>query len=253
VLVTDGPGKALLVDELGLPFTHVSTELDRLGEAHPDLWALGKLVAYSLQDEPFVHIDADVFMWRPLPIRMLGAPVLAQNPERWSAAEPWCSPATIEDAFARHDHILPAEWEWARSHWGPLMFQANCGILGGHNIEFLRYYAGLALDLVLNPRYADAWEAITGRAEMNVILEQFLLSACLEYHRSAPQSPFRGIYARYLFPSREASFDSTYSTRAGYTHLLGDTKSNDQVGRRLEARMEREDEEFYWRCVRITT
>lgn len=252
VLVTDSFGKALLLDALELPFTHVSTELDRLDGADPGLWALGKLVAYSLQDEPFVHVDTDVFMWRPLPVRLQGAPVLAQNPERWSAADPRCSLRVIEDAFARHDFVLPAEWEWARSHWGMLMHQANCGIIGGQNVEFLRYYAGLALDLVLNPRHAPAWEAIPGLAEMNVIIEQFLLSACLEFHRSAPDSPFRGIYARYLFPSSEAAFNSTYANRAGYTHLLGDTKSSDRVARRLEQRMEREHEEFYLRCVALS-
>ncbi len=30
VLITDTPGKRLLIDQLGLSFTHVSTELDRL-------------------------------------------------------------------------------------------------------------------------------------------------------------------------------------------------------------------------------
>src|ERR1700683_567762 len=106
------------------------------------------------------------------------------------------------------------------------MYQANCGIIGVRRVVFLRYCAGVSLDLVLNPRYAAVWAAIPGLAEMNVIIEQFLLSACLEFHRSAPDSPFRGIHARYLFPSSEAAFNSAYAHRAGYTHLLGDTKSN---------------------------
>src|SRR5262245_28715199 len=59
VLITDRPGKALLVDRLGLPFVQVSTELDRLEHEDPGWWSLGKLVAYGMQDRPFVHIDSD--------------------------------------------------------------------------------------------------------------------------------------------------------------------------------------------------
>ena len=70
VLITDTPGKTLLINQLGLSFTHVSTELDRLQDEYPGLWALGKLVTYSLQDKPFVHLDTDVFLWRPLPGRI---------------------------------------------------------------------------------------------------------------------------------------------------------------------------------------
>ena len=38
----------MLVDELGLQFDQVSTELDSLSNIDPGWWALGKLVAYSL-------------------------------------------------------------------------------------------------------------------------------------------------------------------------------------------------------------
>jgi hypothetical protein len=67
VLITDRPGKELLVDQLGLPFVYVSTELDRLTDVDPGWWALGKLVAYSIQDQPFIHIDSDAFLWKALP------------------------------------------------------------------------------------------------------------------------------------------------------------------------------------------
>jgi len=144
VLVTDGPGRALLVDKLGLPFTHVSTELDRLRDADPRLWALSKLVAYSLQDKPFVHLDSDVFLWRPLPARVTSAPVLAQHPETGDPD----GPRVIEDAFARAGLSLPAEWRWSRSHSARTSREANCGILGGTNVGFIRHYAQLALDIV---------------------------------------------------------------------------------------------------------
>jgi hypothetical protein len=161
----------------------------------------------------------------------------------------WSGPCIIEDAFARAGFSLPAEWEWARSHWGQLMYQANCGIVGGTNFVFLRHYAQLALDVVLNPLYATVWAGIAGKPELNMILEQFMLSACLEFHRSNPGSPCRGIQARYLFPSSEAAFNPSYANRMGFTHLIADSKRDANVARRLEEQVAREDRDFYRHCL----
>src|SRR4051794_18448095 len=65
-LVTDTAGARVLVDLLGLPFAHVDTALDQLEPSDPGWWALGKLEAYRLQRDPFVHIDTDVFLWKRL-------------------------------------------------------------------------------------------------------------------------------------------------------------------------------------------
>ena len=150
MLVTDSEGRALLVDGLGLSFETVTTDLDRLRRADGRLWALGKLAAYGLQTAPFVHLDTDVFLWRALPGRVTSAPVLAQHLERWPAGDGACCPHLLEDAFARAGLRLPAEWAWARARWGVTVLEANCGIVGGTHVAFLRHYAGLALDLVLN-------------------------------------------------------------------------------------------------------
>jgi hypothetical protein len=251
VLVTDSPGRALLIDRLGLPFTEVSTELDRLGDTDPGWWALGKLVAYSLQDRPFVHLDTDVFLWQPLPARITGAPVLAQHPEIYPADDARCGPRLVEDAFARAGLSLPAEWEWSRSRSARRIRESNCGILGGMNAAFIQYYARLSLDLVLNSRHAPAWAAFPAKASLNTTVEQFLLPACLDFHRFHPGSPHRGIYQRYLFPSAGAAFDPAEAAQLGFTHLIAGAKMDARVTSRLEARVRREDAAFYRRCKRI--
>jgi hypothetical protein len=58
-LFTDDEGAYLLVDQLGLDFAHVSTELNALSKSDPQWWVLGKLWTYRSQIEPFVHIDND--------------------------------------------------------------------------------------------------------------------------------------------------------------------------------------------------
>jgi hypothetical protein len=251
MLITDSAGKELLVDALGLPFKEVSTELDRLRDIDSGWWTLGKLVAYGLQDRPFVHIDTDVFLWKALPAALAGASVFTQCPERHPPDEP-CAPRDVESAFARAGLPLPAEWEWSSSRRLPSVHHENTGILGGTNIDFIRYYAKLGVDLVMNPRHAPAWAAFPDKFGCNFLTEQFLLAACLDFHRIDPRSPFRGIVVRYLFPSFAAAFDPEVAARAGYSHLLAEAKSSAFVMRRLEQRMQQEDPGFYRHCVALS-
>jgi hypothetical protein len=251
VLVTDKAGKKLLVEQLGLEFDAVSTELEALGGDNPQWWALGKLFAYSIQDRPFVHIDYDVFLWKPLPAHVVDAPVFAQCPEFHPPLDEWASPAEIEAAFARHGLVLPIEWRWSRSLGGASYREENCGIVGGQRIDFLHYYANAALALVRDPAHAPAWGQFPDLSAYNMAVEQMMLSVCVDYHRFHPGSAFRDVQIKYLFPTWEAAFDPTRAARAGYTHLLGDSKSDPAVVQRLENRVESEDPEFYRHCVRL--
>jgi hypothetical protein len=247
-LVTDLAGKKQLVDTLGLQFSSVSTELERLNEADPDWWALGKLIAYSIQDAPFVHIDTDVFLWRPLPQDVADAPVFAQCPEYFHRNSDRSS-RDIENAFSTCQAELPVEWEWAASREDTLFREENCGVVGGYRVDFLRHYARAAAELVLHPRYAGAWARLPYKS--NHALEQFFLSACIDFHRYHPDSPYRGVQVKYLFPTWGDAMNPNCATRAGFTHLLGDAKSSPAVGKRIEERVKREDPGYLRHCERI--
>lgn len=250
VLVTDEAGRRLLVDRLGLPFTHVSTDLERLRGVDLGWWALGKLVAYGRQDRPFVHIDSDVFLWKPLPRGVAEAPVFAQCPEYYHGEDEGGSPREIERAFAAEGLALPVEWEWSRSKNGPVFKEENCGIVGGSHLPFLRHYAETALDLVLNPAHAPAWTRLPYKDVYNMVIEQFTLAACVEYHRFHPTSAYRDVRIKHLFRSWDEAFDGHRAARAGFTHIIGGAKSSPAVARRLETRMQREDPGYLRRCER---
>jgi len=247
-LITDSPGKKLLVDTLGIQFSSVSTELDRLSGADPGWWVLGKLIAYGLQDVPFLHIDTDVFLWRPLPLDLEEAPVVAQCPEFFQRGSDRSS-RRIEEAFVAVGAQLPIEWEWAASRNDLFFREENCGIVGGTNVVFLRHFATTASDLVLNPDNASACARLAYKD--NFALEQFLLSACVDFHRHRPDSPFRGVRVRYLFPTWDDAMNPTCAERVGFTHLLGGSKAMPAVGLRLEERMKRDDPAYYRHCERI--
>lgn len=250
LLVTDSEGKRLLIDQLGLPFAEVSTELNRLSRVHPDWWSMGKLVAYSMQTAPFVHIDTDVFLWKPLPQDVSQAPVFAQCRDEFGHFDGFYRPRDVESAFAAQNLPLPTEWEYVRSK-GTRLIAENCGILGGTDVAFLRYYAQTAMELILKRRYARAWSRIADKKPYNVVLEQFLLSACLEFHRHHPDSPYRGVTIKHLFRSWQEAYDANHAARLGYTHLLGESKTSAVVARRLEERVRREDPAFVRVCQRV--
>jgi|SRR5215470_2178147 len=250
VLITDHKGKKLLIDKLGLPFTDVCTELDRLQDIDPAWWSLGKLTAYAMQDQPFLHLDTDVFLWKPLAPQVAEAPVFAQCPEIHSYGLD-CHQSEIERAFAAHGCTLPREWEWERSQENAHFREENCGIVGGSNVAFLRYFAETALDMVLSPGNSLAWSSLGVKVGYNMIVEQYLLSACIGFHRFHPGSPYRGVRVKYLFTSWGDGHDPNCAARVGYTHLMGGAKSHPAVGKRLEDRMRREDPTYYRLCERV--
>jgi len=143
-LHTDNAGAALLVDRLGLDFDHVSTSLNQLNGHDPDWWMQGKLHTYAEQQEPFVHLDCDVYLFKPLPERLMTAAVLAQNPEEVSPRAPWYDVEACELAIRAHgDGHIPPEWTWYRT-FVPDQKAACCGIFGGHCLDFIRAYATTA-------------------------------------------------------------------------------------------------------------
>ena len=109
----------------------------------------------------------------------------------------------------------------------------------------------IAIRMVTNPGHAALWADLPEKSAFNMLIEQFLLAACIDYHRVHPQSAFRGITIRYLFPSWEAAFNPQLAAQAGYTHLLGDAKSDPEVTARLERRVASLDPAFHRHCYRV--
>src|SRR5579859_7519161 len=82
-LVTDHFGKEILIDRLGLPYSKVSTALEGVLQNYPSqVWALAKIFSYSIQTEPFLHIDGDVFLWEKPGKKIMEAGIISQNLEK---------------------------------------------------------------------------------------------------------------------------------------------------------------------------
>ncbi|WP_437674814.1 DUF6734 family protein [Sorangium sp. So ce131] len=249
-LYTDDAGARMLVDGAGLEFDEVHTTLNAIAEVDPEWWALGKLYAYRAQSQPFVHIDSDVFLWQPLPSRLDAADLIAQNPEPFVVGRSYYQPGVFERALGRTAGAwLPEEWRWFRESGLPQRAEC-CGVFGGRHVSFVQHYAERAIHLIERAENQPAWATLTDKISHNILFEQYLLSACIEYHRAHEASGYRGVAIDYVFPSMAAAFNADVAARAGYTHLIADAKRNPELARRLEVRVARDHPAHFERCQR---
>jgi hypothetical protein len=246
-LYTDDIGAKILIEDLGLKFDHVYIDLNVLSRYDPEWWAVGKIYTYLLQTEPFVHIDYDVFMWKPLPVRILHAPILAQNPEYFDISGSWYYPQKF-DLIRRFNGWIPEEVEWYKSS-GHTQKAMCCGIFGGNRVDFIKYYAEQAIETLLEPKNQTIWRFLGGD---NILVEQYLLAACIEYHQGRKSSPFNDISVECLFNSSEDAFNPQTATELGYTHLIGGAKKSDYSCMRLEKRMQEKYPEYFERCKSVS-
>ncbi|RZL57794.1 MAG: hypothetical protein EOO93_17310 [Pedobacter sp.] len=123
-LYCDTETKKLLIDELGLPYTEVHCELDKLNCYHQELWAIPKIYCYSIQEKPFLHVDGDVFIWKAFDDRLLSRPLIAQNLE--SATHHYNG---IMFELEQNLNFFPEEIKVERKAKNPILAY-NAGIFG---------------------------------------------------------------------------------------------------------------------------
>ncbi|HKA20507.1 MAG TPA: DUF6734 family protein [Blastocatellia bacterium] len=246
-LVTDDTGARILIERLQLPFVHVSTALNRIRNDDADWWSLGKIEAYRLQVEPFVHVDADVFLWKRFAPEVERADVFAQNPEPITPGATLYTPEEVERVIG--NGWLPKEWSWYRGL--PKSESQCCGVFGGNRIDFIKHYANTALRIIRDPRNRSAMRGLAEKSRHMMLIEQYVLTACVEYHRRQKRSRYGGIELRHVFATLEEALSPYGPRKAGFTHLAGGAKRSPRVSRDLQTRVQNDLPEFYARCTNL--
>lgn len=244
ILVTDEFGKDLLVSVLGLDFDYVDVKLNSLDALNSQWWALGKLYSYLLQDEPFLHIDSDVYLHKKPEDRLLQGDVIAQNYEHFSYGNSWYHPQKFY-IIRNINGYLPKEVSWyiEQKHDQKAIC---CGVFGGNDLAFIQYYASLVFHSFLHKKNFSLWSLLGGD---NILLEQYMLSACIEYYLWNKEHPFSaGVSVECFFDSSASAFNPVEAKKSGYTHLIGGAKKNKMVCERLKRRVFKDYPDFYERC-----
>ncbi|MBR8534681.1 hypothetical protein KDU71_03850 [Carboxylicivirga sediminis] len=187
-------------------------------------WAAGKLLAYSKQDEPFIHLDGDVFLWDYLPDRIMSSPVLAQSPEFFNKYDTssYYRLLELEELIKFGNGWLPNYWNSYTSNI-EVFEAACCGIFGGNDINSINNYSTTAIKIITENK--NIWDNWNGNACGNVLVEQFFLILFLNVQGNKN--------IEYLFDKTKNPF-SPNSSNTTYTHLIANSKNNIQVQRLVE-------------------
>jgi len=103
------------------------------------------------------------------------------------------------------------------------------------------------MEVIRHPANQALWPTLGVRD--NILVEQYFLAACLEYHQQHRPGGADRLGVETLFPSSAEAFRPHAATRAGYTHLIGGAKSNPAIAARLEQRLRRDHPHHYRRCL----
>lgn len=223
---------ARVLREAGVPATEYSTALDTVRRVPKAFWAYGKLIAYTLQTQPFVHVDNDVFLWKALPRRMLSAELCFQSKEAFNQATyKWYS-------------LLQPCWDAAPARPQVIVdnpvtdFTYNCGVCGGHRLEFFREWLRVSGEYIL----AEANQALFYNQYRTVLQHQNLWH---EQYFGASLIKAHALRDKVELVTDDINAPAWCANNTSYTHIWGGTKHATGVMNRVRSRLLKENPQIY--------
>lgn len=202
-----------LFSQLGLPVTSFSPKLDEIKGISRFFWAYGKLIAYCSQDKPFVHLDNDVFLWNPLPERMLNAHLCFQSREPfrqpgygyYKKLKPCFRAAPVKPQVIVDNPVTD--------------YAYNCGVCGGNNLEIFEEWRECSAQYIFARENQELF--YRKYAEMlihqNLFHEQYFLASLVKKHGWRNK-------VEVLAKDVDNINKDCPPTKPAYTHLWGTTK-----------------------------
>jgi len=240
-LYANSQAARLLIDTLQLPYSEVNLSLDNLNLIHPDLWALPKVYTYSLQEQPFLHVDGDVFIFEPFNPSLLAGELIAQNVEVATENSYILAQKEFMRQFAFFPNCIKKDFE------SEIPFQAcNAGILGGNNVAFFHEYAAMAFEYI--NKNAEKLEHINVNM-FNVFFEQHLFYA-LAKEKGMKVNVFFDELINDNGYKHLGNFHETPFHR-NYLHLIGGFKRDEFTCIQMAAKLRELYPEYYERIIAL--
>ncbi len=127
-LVTDDFGEELLINVLKLPYTEVSLAMNNYQwKEFDNLWGLRKIYSCTTEKFPFINVDGDAFLFKPLPSRIIKGELISQNQELEFDFYQLGLKNFIRNFKTLPKHFLPPHGK---------VIAHNSGIVGGNNFQF---------------------------------------------------------------------------------------------------------------------
>jgi hypothetical protein len=235
-LVTDKDGYDLLINRMKLPYTDVKVVLDDLNDYHPDLFALGKVYAYGIQDEPFIHVDADIYIWGKFSEQLEKSSLLCQHKEHGKFHSDFYTGIFME--MASCFDFYPEVLDKSINKYGNII-SVNAGIIGGQNYEFFKGYTEKVFEFV--NRNIKHLNKIDVRLS-NTVFEQFFFHALAEEQGET----INYFFEEFVFFWNAIADFTGVPDKIKYIHTCGALKHDKHIVDALEYRLQADYPEVYY-------
>jgi len=162
----------LLIEQDGrkFPFTNIFTILDDLESwLFKDNWAYSKILTYSKQQSPFIHLDCDAILVDGLPVDLLNKKFIFQQEELLSLFSFGYYNAVFKEA--KRFNILPEEINYLP------VCAMNMGIFGCLQKDYLKIvqqYSAVVLKY-LQQQQKEKYDTLYFKKEQSMFFEQLFI------------------------------------------------------------------------------
>lgn len=238
-LYTDDYGLNLLYNILRLPYHDIHTNLNSIDNIDESFWAYGKIITYAEQEEPFIHIDNDIFLWNRLPKYIEEAKLSCQSMEM-------INKYALTDYLSTIKYIrkhIPQAPHYIRN--SRCTAAANLGIYGCNALEFNHYYCE-EVKKTVREMYDGMIQSGKNRGRFNVIFEQLVFTELAEKENIPITCLVKSGDIDELV--KYCSIE-TAQQESKYAHCLGILKRYVYVCEQIEYRMKYEYPTYYSRIL----
>lgn len=223
-LYTDKRGYEVLIEKLHLPYTQVHVIYDD-NLCLPQHWAYAKIKTYSLQNEPFLHIDGDMYFPKPIPQEILDAGLVAQNREIGTSYYQ----GMMNRVLAHPEFKLPQFIQETLDNG--TMASYNMGIFGGNDIDFIHRYCQEVFAFFEANHMNDASVEYSNE-ECNVFFEQIFLAAMVDKEKKEVATLISKPFEDNGYTKKDFCDLRRYSQKE-FFHLLGGHKKTQNITKAL--------------------
>jgi hypothetical protein len=206
------------------------------------LWAHPKLLTYSIQNEPFIHVDGDVYIFNRLPAEYESAELIAQNAEVGSAYYKKMAIKFLNDNVIIPE-ILRKEIE------KEIILSYNAGVLGGNDLNFIKEYCQIAFDFISTNKLNDTNSKISD-VNYNILFEQILFRVLVAHNKKTVLNVIKQPIQDNGYTYKE--FCDFYSVeKQPYMHIIGGHKRNNRICELLSRTLANRHPDYFYKIINL--
>lgn len=241
VLYTDSIGYSLFYEYLQLPYKDIIIQYDNLN-CHRNLWAYPKLLTYSIQDKPFLHIDGDVYLPNKLPQRIEDGSLVGQNKEIGTSYYKHMMNEIMKSSISIPELLLEELKKDSISSY-------NAGIIGGYDIKFIKEYCKDAFEFIKINNLNNI-DSSSVNINLNILFEQILFYCLVSKDKRKVSTLIKE-----KVKDNGYSYDrfcNFYSfNKSDLIHVIGGHKRNERICELLSRTLLHKYPEYYKRIIEL--